>query len=85
VAPEVSADANPEDPVVQFGAVAAEESIANEIIGVVKAVFDSRAFQALVPPIDAYVRNRVRRSFPFDSDEGLARADIDITLRVHFP
>jgi hypothetical protein len=84
VGSEPAADKNPEDFVVQLGAVAAEESIANELIGVVKMVLDGPAFHALVPTIDAYATNRVRRPMPFDPDESLARSDIDITLRFHF-
>jgi hypothetical protein len=81
---EVAADANPFEVLVQFGAIAAEESIANELIGAIHLVFDAPAFLALVPPIDARVTGRARRFVPFDADEGLARADSDITLRVHF-
>jgi hypothetical protein len=81
---EVAADAKPEDYIVQFGAVAAEESIANELIGVIHRVLDAPAFLALVPRLDARATNRLRRPAPFDPDEELARADTDITLRVHF-
>lgn len=81
---EVAADANPFDVLVQFGAVAAEESIANEIIGAIHLTLDAQAFMALVPPLDARVTGRLRRHVPFDDDENLARADSDITLRVHF-
>ena len=83
VSPEVAADQKPQRPVIQFGAVAAEESIANELIGVIARI-DAKDFLALVPPLDAHVTNRVRRSAPTD-DEGIARADIDITLQIHFP
>lgn len=83
VGSEPAADGKPESFVVQFGAVAAEESITNELIGVVKTI-DAPAFLALVPPIDAHATNRVRRPMPFDSEEELARSDIDITYRVHF-
>lgn len=81
---EAAADAKPRDYIVQFGAVASEESIANELIGVIERVLDGPAFHALAPPIDARASNRLRRPAPFDPDESLARADIDITLRVHF-
>ena len=81
---EVAADANPFEVLVQFGAIAEEESIANELIGAIHQVFDAPAFLALVPPIDARVTGRTRRFVPFDADEELARADSDITLRVHF-
>jgi S-adenosylmethionine synthetase len=85
VSSEVAADQNPEDTPVQFGAVAAEESIANELVNVVRRVINGQAFQALVPPIDAFVTNRVRRPMPFDPEEKLARSDIDITIRAYFP
>lgn len=82
---EVSSDQNAMDLTVQFGAIAAEESKANEIISAIHQTFDAPAFLALVPPIDAHVTGRARRPVPFDADEELARADSDITLRVHFP
>jgi hypothetical protein len=84
VGSEVAADQNAEAHLVQFAAVAAEESVANELIGVVTRVLDGPAFLALVPPLDARAENRIRRPAPFDPEEDLARSDIDITLHVHF-
>lgn len=85
VASEVAADQNPQQVVIQFGAIAGEESIANELVNLIRRFVDAKAFLALAPPLDVYVMNRVRRSSPFDADEGLARADIDLTLRVYLP
>jgi hypothetical protein len=64
---EAAADANPNDYIVQFGAV------------------NGPGFRALASNLDVTVVNRVRRPAPFDADEGLARADTDLTLRVYFP
>jgi hypothetical protein len=83
-ATDLAADGKPRRAIVQFGAVAAEESTANEMLGVVENVFDAPAFLALVPPIDAWAENRSRRPMPFDDDEELARADLDVTLTVTF-
>lgn len=82
---EVACDQNPQSIPVQFGAMAGEESIANEIVGIISRVVDAPAFLALVPPIDASVTKRSRTPYPFDAQEGLARADIEITLRAYFP
>jgi hypothetical protein len=82
---EVAADQQPEDVIVQFGAVAGEESIANELINLVRRFVNGTQFQTLGTPLDVVATNRVRRPVPFDPDETLARADIDITLRAYFP
>jgi hypothetical protein len=80
---EVAADAKPEDYIVQFGAVAAEESIANELIGVVTGFSTARRSSHLYHRSTLVLRT-VTPPAPFDPDEELARSDIDITLHVHF-
>jgi hypothetical protein len=82
---EAAADANPNDYIVQFGAIAEEESIANELVNAIRRAVNGPGFRALASNLDVTVVNRVRRPAPFDADEGLARADTDLTLRVYFP
>jgi hypothetical protein len=85
VGSEAAGDANPNDYIVQFGAIAGEESIANELINAIRRAVTGLGFRTLASNLDVTVVNRVRRPAPFDADEGLARADIDLTLRVYFP
>jgi hypothetical protein len=76
--------ANREAGIIAYHAIVASE-VANELVNVVRRVVIGQAFHALVPPIDAVVTNRVRRPMPFDPEDGLARSDIDITIRAYFP
>lgn len=69
----------------QFTAVAATESAANALIGVVSSLFSASAFAALAVPVDAALDpdpGPVRRSVPYDDDAVAYRADVDLTINA---
>ena len=67
---------------VQITAAAATEEQANALLAALSAALTAPAFAALPTPLDAYRESdrEARRAVDYDTDEGAARADLDVSL-----
>lgn len=83
---KVDGSADQRRAVVQFTAVAEQESTANELIAAVDAALTTLAFAALASPLAA-IRlplEESERSHLFDFDADVERADLDAVLHITF-
>lgn len=67
---------------VTFSAIAPTESVANALLNAIEVIVWPTALAAQSPPLDGYMRNPVRRDVPWDTDEDLYRADLELTMTV---
>lgn len=85
VGTELNADGDTREVTIQLTAYAEDDddATANALIAVAERVYDGPTFEALAVPLDAFVTRRVRRDV--GGNDALARADLDVTLRVYQP